>query len=175
MFLSGHLQLLQAQLGSDGDADLRSQFQAALEGTQRIQKSVDRIRMVSRAALGPRTREPVAIDQILQQALTPDDANGDAEPKAVPAVVREPEAGPFRVSGERQVLEQAIGLFARVGRELHGFFGDVHFELTRVDAAIRLRLLAAGPAVDVKADEPAAEEAEPFGQLQAQADWENAP
>ena len=157
MFLSGHLQLLQVQLG-DSDPDVIEQVRAAMEGTTRIQRSVERIRLVSRAALGPRSREDIDLDLVLNQALT--DAakavqNGDVRDGLTsaeaasngPTVVREPTAGPFRISGERQVLEQALTLFAQVGCELHRFFGEVHFELTRVDAAIRLRLLAAGPAV----------------------------
>ncbi|MCA8951277.1 MAG: HAMP domain-containing histidine kinase, partial [Planctomycetes bacterium] len=67
--VSGQLQLLHADLDPTTQRARRDQVRAALEGVQRIQATVDRLRLVTGAANGPRHREPVDLASLLQAHL----------------------------------------------------------------------------------------------------------
>ncbi len=140
LFLMGHLQLLQLQLDPTTGRDLREQVDAALAGASRIQGTVDRIRLLAQAAAGPRHSEPFDLAAELTQVVT----SHFAEPP-VPPLLREPELGPFVVRGDAALLRPALELLARVAAELRDLGGGVHFVLTRLDGAVRLRLGLAGP------------------------------
>jgi signal transduction histidine kinase len=75
MFVSGHLQLLRAQLDREEDANRRAQVDAALTGLGRIQAAVERLRLVSDAAGGPRDRSDVDLLELVSRAV-------DARPAA---------------------------------------------------------------------------------------------
>lgn len=138
LFLSGHLQLLQTRLDT-ADKDRRDQVEAALLGAARIQATVERVRFLSRAASGPRNSEAVDLHAGLLAAL-----GRGPDRRAAPAVLREPENARFLVTGDRELLEPALELFAQVAAGLHELGCHVHFVLTRVAAGIRLRLRSSG-------------------------------
>ena len=137
MFVSGHLQLLQAQLSAGGDEDRGGQVQAALQGLTRIQAAVDRLRLLSEAADGPRHREQVDLAALLSSAVaarTPDMPN---------ATVQMPE-GPQVVDGDREQLALAVTAIVEFADEVAAIAAHSHLELEATDGALRVRLLVGG-------------------------------
>ena len=142
MFVSGHLQLLQAQLSASGDEDRGGQVQAALQGLTRIQAAVDRLRLLSEAADGPRHREQVDLAALLSRAVaarTPDMPN---------ATVEMPE-GAQVVDGDREQLALAVTAIVEFADEVAAIAAHSHLELEATDGALRVRLLVGGQGLDL--------------------------
>lgn len=141
LFLMGHLQLLQLQL-DPAAKDLRDQLDSALAGAARIHATVDRIRLLARAAAGPRQSAP--FDLFAELAAACARHLGDAPP----VLLREPEHGPFRIVADAELLQPALDLLVRVAGELRALGCGAHFVLTRLDGAIRLRLSLTGAGLE---------------------------
>ena len=137
MFVSGHLQLLRATLAGNDDKDRRDQVDAALAGLQRIQSSVDRLRLLSQAAEGPQRREPVDIAALVADGVQRRD------PEAPAATVSLAE-GVHRVDGDRDQLSLAMAAIVRFADELAALDTECHLELATLEGAHRLRLIARG-------------------------------
>jgi signal transduction histidine kinase len=143
LFLMGHLQLLQTHLDPVAARDQKEQLDSALVGAQRIQATVDRVRLLAQAAAGPRSTGPVDLHAELLAALA---RLPTKTPQ--PVVLREPEGGDFRVPGDVELLLPALDLLVRVASELAELGCSVHFTLTRLDGAVRLRLSLSGAGLD---------------------------
>ncbi len=141
MFLSGHLQLLRAGLDPT-DTSRRDQLDAAMLGIARIQASVDRLRLLSVAAGGPRRRARVDLADLVQQAIAarprqqPEQADVDLPSK--PCVL---DGDPEQLAAAAHAaLEFADGL-ARSGAR-------VELSLQLRAGIVQLRLAAAGPPLE---------------------------
>ena len=141
LFVSGHLQLLRAGFASAVERDRRDQVAAALQGIDRIQAAVDRLRLLSQAANGPRRRERVDLNTLLTAALATRD--GDA---AQQARIEAPSGEQF-VTGDPDHLAAALRAIVRFADELAAAGADARLQLEAIGAGRRLRLRAGGPAV----------------------------
>ncbi|MGE3175639.1 MAG: histidine kinase dimerization/phospho-acceptor domain-containing protein [Planctomycetota bacterium] len=143
MFLMGHLQLLQAQIDPATGQALREQLQSALAGAQRIQGTVDRVRLLAQAAMGPRTQAPIDLHAQLHAAIE------RQQPRPpLPPVLREPDGADVTVRGDAELLLPALDLLAMVACEVHALDCTVHFALWRLERAVRLRLSIHGTGLD---------------------------
>ncbi|MFK7739170.1 MAG: sensor histidine kinase [Planctomycetota bacterium] len=142
LFVSGHLQLLRAQFGNESDVerDRRDQVDAALAGLQRIQASVDRLRLLSDAADGPKKDEEVDLAEVVTHAVS------KREP-GQPAATIDVLAGPQTVRGDRTQLVLAGEALIAFADELAALCGDSHLSLTESESSRRLRLVARGQAL----------------------------
>jgi len=138
MFVSGHLQLLRASFDPNHDRDRRDQVDAALQGLTRIQTSVDRLRLLSQAADGPRRRGPVDIAELIADAIRTRAPDGERATVNMPP-------GPHAVDGDREQLALAMTAIVRFADELAAMDTDCHVELEAIENAHRLRLVARGP------------------------------
>jgi signal transduction histidine kinase len=138
LFVSGHLQLLRAGFDPAAERDRRDQVAAALDGVQRIQESVDRLRQLSQATNGPRRPERVDLDELLRQATTRVTAAATARATFVFA------GGPCEVVGDREQLQAAIAAVTRFADELAATGTRASLQLESHERARRLRLLASG-------------------------------
>ncbi len=138
MFVSGHLQLLRASLEAASERDRRDQIAAALAGLLRIQTSVDRLRLLSQAANGPRRREP--IDLVAQLAACTAARENLQQPLASLVVAD----GAHVVSGDLEQLHAAIAAVVRFADELAALGATSQLQLDALPGARRLRLVAAG-------------------------------
>ena len=136
MHVSGHLQLLMAGLGAAADRDRRDQIDAALGGVQRIQESVERLRLIAEAANGPRRREPVDIAALLTEAA------GNRGPARDPVATLAIENASHAVPGDREQLATAIAALVRFADDLTALGGQGRLELQSLPGAMRLRLSA---------------------------------
>lgn len=139
LFLTGHLQLLDARLGASADKDVRDQIAAAIAGAGRIQTSVERIRALSRAAAGPRRSVPVDLRELATQATHAAPARGTP----LDLNVAQPDQT-FVVAGDPDLLQPAIEQFVQVGREIRELGLHVAIELDVTESAVRLRMQIAG-------------------------------
>ncbi len=150
LYLTGHLQLLMAQAGDQGD--VQEQLEAALQGAQRIQECVERIRMISRAATGPRQRDELDLAYELNHALR-EHGSAAGKPKGKvkqgkarnAVVMLEPDEATFTWQGDLEVLREAFARFVQVVFEIAGDEGAAHFTLSRLDGSLRLRAALSGP------------------------------
>ncbi|MGC6489464.1 MAG: sensor histidine kinase [Planctomycetota bacterium] len=137
MFASGHLQLLHAQLSAGGDDERCGQVQAALQGLSRIQAAVDRLRLLSEAADGPRARDKVDVSELIAHAVaarTPDAPNASVEmPPGEQVVV-----------GDRAQLELAVRAIVEFADEVAAVAALSHLQLTASENALRVRLVVGG-------------------------------
>jgi signal transduction histidine kinase len=143
LFLMGHLQLLQAQFDPATARSHRDQIESALAGAQRIQATVDRVRLLAQAAAGPRTTAPIDLLAELQAALQ----RQQPEPP-MPPVLCEPDDADFSIVGDADLLLPAIDLLVRAAAELHGLGCMVQFALWRLQRGVRLRLSLRGIGLD---------------------------
>jgi len=133
MFTSGHLQLLRSGL-SPAERDRRDQIDAALAGLRRIQESVDRLRLLTAAAEGP--RRTATVD--LMSLFTAPAASPDTATAAVPRCS-------LLVSGDPEQLAAAAQSLQRLLHSLRqaGFTAELVLEAH--GSSVRLRLLVDGP------------------------------
>jgi signal transduction histidine kinase len=139
LFVSGHLQLLRASLDPQHDRDRRDQVAAALHGVQRIQASIERLRLLSQAANGPRDRADVDLQELLAAAAA---AQAAAAPGVVAAI--EAPAGPCVVAGDRELLLVAVEALVRTAGELVTLGAEVSLRLLPREGGALLRLQARG-------------------------------
>lgn len=139
-FVSGHLQLLRASFEAAHERERRDQVSAALAGVARIEASIERLRLLSQAANGPRRREAVDLAALIAGAIA---ARGEVPATSVSRVTIAP--GTHVVHGDRGHLAAAISTIVRFADELvtAGATSQLHLESsgeTRV-----LELTAHGP------------------------------
>lgn len=142
MYVSGYLQLLQASLDPDRDRDRRDQLNYALDGVKRIQAAVERVRLLARASGGPRRTASVDVAELVRRGIHDVAAGRTALPW-----VAEPEGAAHAVPGDPDLLEPCVLAFCRVASELQELGCDLHLTLTRMSAAVRLRMQVAGPGI----------------------------
>lgn len=137
--VAGQLQLLRASFDPNGEANRRAQVDAALDGVRRIQDAVDRLRLLSAAANGPRRPEPIDVPDLLRQALAASPALlGDDHP-----VQWSIEAGGI-VPGDRDLLAEAMRALAACRAGLAHGANRTSLEISTTDRAVRFVLLASG-------------------------------
>lgn len=139
MYLSGYLQLLKASFDPVADRDRRDQLASAVGGVQRIQATVERIRLVSQAASGASRDNRVDLAALLRGTLA---AAGAA--KTLPLLL-EPAASDFVIAGDTALLQPALAALLQVALELCELQCKAHLWLARLQQAVRLRLSISGP------------------------------
>lgn len=137
MFVSGHLQLLRASLAGGGNESHRGQVDAALEGIERIQTAVERLRLLSEAANGPTRREAVDLTALIAQAVAGRQTDAEAASINTPA-------GPQLVDGDREQLELAVTAIVHFADELAQSVSQSQLQLSDDDGVLRLRVVARG-------------------------------
>jgi signal transduction histidine kinase len=140
MYVTGYLQLLGASLDPQRDKDRQDQLAFALGGVARIQAAVERVRLLARASGGLRQQGAVELLALLHENASEVTGSGRLLP-----FVSEPEQASFAVRGDAELLEPAVASLCRVGAELQELGCNVHLLLSRLDAAVRLRLQVSGP------------------------------
>ncbi|MCK5941942.1 MAG: HAMP domain-containing histidine kinase, partial [Planctomycetes bacterium] len=138
MFVSGHLQLLRGQFDPRSEVDRRDQVDAALAGLGRIQAAVDRLRLLSQAAGGPRTRTQVDLAALIANAVA------ERAPGMPTSTVSMP-SGEQVVEGDRDQLTLAMTAIVQFADELAALVPHCHLQLEATESARRLRLVARGP------------------------------
>lgn len=136
LFVSGHLQLLRASFDPQMERDRRDQIGAALEGVQRIQASVDRLRLLSQAANGPKRPAPVDLAALLAREV-------QASPPSPAAAIELPPR-PCLVNGDAEHLATALQALVRFRDDLARMGTPTSLSLSAEEHAVRLRLLASG-------------------------------
>ncbi len=136
LFVSGHLQLLRASFDPQMERDRRDQIGAALEGVQRIQASVDRLRLLSQAANGPKRPVPVDLAALLAREV-------QASPPSPAAAIELPPR-PCVVHGDAEHLATALQALVRFRDDLAMMGTPTSLSLSAEEHAVRLRLLASG-------------------------------
>lgn len=139
MFVSGHLQLLRANLQAP-ERDRRDQLGAALSGLARIEAVVGRLRALSQAANGPRTRADVDLAALLADAL----GMAPRDTSHAGIVVGE---GEHVVRGDRDQLAAAVTAVLRFADELAAAGDTTQLALETRDGAQQLRVHAQGSGV----------------------------
>ncbi len=137
MFVSGHLQLLKAQLGQREDSNRRDQVDAALDGLGRIQAAVDRLRQLSEAAGGPRRREQVDLAELVARAVARRQPDVPSATVAMPAEAQ-------TVTGDPDQLALAVTALVQFADEVAALASSAHLELTAATKARRVRVVARG-------------------------------
>ena len=137
MFVSGHLQLLKAQLDADELAKQAGQIEAALNGLGRIQASVDRLRLLSQAADGPTREDRVDLAALLTNAL--EERSQDA-----PAAAVETAEGDHIVRGDPEHLRLAVTAILQFADEIAVLVSSSRLQLDATERAVRLRVVARG-------------------------------
>lgn len=138
MFVSGHLQLLRADLDPQRAANQREQVDAALHGVQRIQDVVQRLRVVSQATGGPGHRSDVDLVATLQRAL------GKRRIVAEQAKVSLPD-GPCRIAGDQEQLAAAMAAAVEFADGLARSGCRAELALQPLEHAVLLTCAAQGP------------------------------
>ena len=138
LFASGHLQLLRASFAAASERDRRDQVAAAMQGIARIQAAVDRLRLLTQAANGPRRREVVDLAPLLQQEVA-GRAVGE-QPTAHVGIA----AAELVVHGEREHLAAAMAALVRFCDELAGAGALTALHAERLPGAIGLRVESRG-------------------------------
>jgi signal transduction histidine kinase len=137
MFASGHLQLLRHAALTANERDRLSQLDSVRAGLQRIQNSVDRLRLLSQAAAGPRRSDAIDLGDLVHVAA------GARAQQAVAAAVHLP-ATPMPLQGDKEQLTAAV---AAIVQFADGLVADGATAAIRFDAlpgAFRLRVQASG-------------------------------
>jgi signal transduction histidine kinase len=135
MFSSGHLQLLRAGL-APAERDRRDQIDAALAGLHRIQEAVDRLRLLTTAAQGPRRTQTVDLVTLFAPPQTASPAEGTtlASPRCSLLVSGDPE----QLAAAAMALQRLLGNLRQAG-----FTADLVLEAH--GGSVRMRLSVAGP------------------------------
>jgi nitrogen-specific signal transduction histidine kinase len=140
-FVAGHLQLLRASFAAAPDRDRRDQVGAALQGVERIQTSLDRLRLLAQAANGPRRRETTDLAALLAQA----GGQRPTDPGSWASI--EPVTGELPVIGDPEQLGAALTAIVRFADELTATGAECRLQLETLQNARRLRLGARGPSL----------------------------
>lgn len=138
MFVSGHLQLLRADLDPLQAKSQREQLDAALQGVERITAVVERLRTISTATAGPQRRTDVDLVPLLQRAM------GARRLVAEQAEIDLP-SGPCHVHGDQDQLAAAMLAAVEFADGLARGGSRVVVRLRKHDHALSLTLQAAGP------------------------------
>ena len=141
LFVSGHLQLLHANLDPTAETDRRDQVRSALDGVHRIQRTLDRLRLLSQASVGPRQQLRTDLASLVQTAIA---ARGEAD-NGIAAVTFHD--GQHFVAGDAEQLRPAIEEIVRFADALAAAGTEAAIELEPLDAAVRLRLTLRGAAL----------------------------
>lgn len=139
MFVSGHLQLLRASLQGP-ERDRRDQVAAALAGLGRIEASVERLRALSEAASGPRTRADVDLAALLADAAA-------TPPRSATTAHVPPPTGGHVVRGDAAQLQAVVRTLVHFADELAAAGAATELLLESTGEARRLRILARGTPV----------------------------
>ena len=144
LFISGHLQLLRQSLDAARDDARLAQVRAAEEGVQRIVSTVDKMRLLSRAASLDRPGEPVDLVALLRQAVAGVERGGGPRPRL--SLPREAEDA--LVTGHRGLLDAAMSELAQVAQAFVDAGFGVSLTLGRLVQGPRLRMLVQGDGLD---------------------------
>lgn len=136
LFVSGHLQLLRASFDPQFERDRRDQIGAALDGVERIQASVDRLRLLSQAANGPKRPAAVDLAALLAREV-------QACPPSPSAAIELP-MKPCIVHGDAEHLTTAVQALVRFRDDLALMGTPTTLTLSAEEHAVRLRLVASG-------------------------------
>jgi signal transduction histidine kinase len=152
MNVAGQLQLLRASLQALPERDRRDQVAAALAGVARIAAAVERLRLLSAAASGPRRRDDVDLTALLRAAIGarprregPGGGAAHAVDSGVASVVVGD--GPHVVRGDPEHLEPAVQALVRFADDLAAAGGNAEVRLDTFGDAQRLRIAAGGATV----------------------------
>jgi signal transduction histidine kinase len=117
LFTRGYLQLLRAELETNGDEDVLAQLDSARRGLDRIAASVSKLRLLHRAVgLSPERLPPV---DLLPMVVAAHRAGGDGDPDAGDLAIEVPEASArAEVRGEAELLERALEEFCGTARDI---------------------------------------------------------
>jgi len=137
LFVSGHLQLLRATMTGPQGQSHQDQVDAALTGIKRIQTAVDRLRLLSQAANGPKISETVDLSALVTHAVSERQRDSNAASITTPP-------GPQLVTGDREQLALAVTAIVRFADELAQVVTDSHLQLSSTEEAHRLRVVARG-------------------------------
>lgn len=138
LFVSGHLQLLVADLDAAKLANETEQAKLALTGLQSISVVVDRLRVIADAANGQKRRERVALAPLLQQAMSA------RRLIAEQAQVKLADA-PCEVDGDPEQLAAALHAAVEFADALARGGSSVELTLRSHARAVSLTLRASGP------------------------------
>jgi len=141
LFLSGHLQLLHSSLDPATEKDRRDQVHSALEGVQRIQTTLDRLGLLSRASTGPRQQTPIDLSALLRAAL---DNRQDHDAEAANAAINGEQQ---LVDGDSEQLEAAVEAVVGFADALSRAGTTTTIELESLATAVRLRVQVRGAAL----------------------------
>lgn len=140
MYVTGYLQLLAASFDPQRDKDRHDQLAFALGGVKRIQAAVERVRLLARVSGGLRQVGTVDLLALVKRSVSESAGTGRLLPW-----VSEPEQATFTVNGDAELLDPAVAAMCRVATELQELGCNVHLLLSRLHAAVRLRLQVSGP------------------------------
>lgn len=138
LFVSGHLQLLHSGLDPATERDRRDQVRSALAGIHRIQVTLDRLRLVSQAANGPRRRDRVDLAELLQTALAD---RGEGADEAAAVTIAD---GEHVVTGDADQLGPALAEIVRLADAMAAAGTPAELRLQSDASAVRLQLVLRG-------------------------------
>ncbi len=130
LYVAGHLQLLRSVLTAPTDRDHVDMVAAALSGVARVEGSIERLHALSRAARGPRRREPVDLAALLPAGAT----------------IKAP-AATHVVRGDAEQLAPAIAAIGGFTTELRASGATAELHLEAIEHGQRLRIVASGDAL----------------------------
>jgi signal transduction histidine kinase len=137
LFTVGHLQLLEALLDPDRDAEALEQLESARRGLDRISSTMDRIRTIGRARQLRAPTEPV---DLLPLIAEPADAGRESSLR----VFVPPDLERLFVDGDPQLLQAALRAFLSVGEALCAVAEDVSILVATPGDGARIRIEARG-------------------------------
>ncbi|MEM7205907.1 MAG: hypothetical protein AAF628_36975 [Planctomycetota bacterium] len=142
---AGHVQLLDSQLHQDETA--ATLLRVIREGLSRVQTTMDKIRLVTRAINGKSLREDLDLAELTRAAVARvgRDAALELPVEAAPAAAGEAGGtgladapGGLRMRGDRPVLEAMVEHLGRAGLELLERDGTLRFELAEDRDTVRV-------------------------------------
>ncbi len=144
MFVSGHLQLLRQNL-DPSDRAAADQVLAAQEGLSRIAATVEKMRLLSRAASLNGPGEPVDLVPLLAVAVRRGERRAGSSGVRL-SLPKESDHGV--VTGHRALLEAALSDLARVAEGFADAGCQVSLALARLAKGPRLRLVVRGEGLE---------------------------
>ena len=144
LFISGHLQLLQQDLDQEGEGARLEQVQAAQQGVHRIGGTVEKMRLLSRAASLDRPGEPVDLGCLLREAVAR--AERETGQRLRLSLPREVKQG--FVTGHRDLIEAALAELAQVALGFQAAGCSASLVLSRLARGPRLRLVVLGEGLE---------------------------
>jgi signal transduction histidine kinase len=144
LFISGHLQLLHQHLDPGRDRARLDEVKAAQEGVQRIVGTVEKMRLLSRAASLDGTGEPVDLVPLLTEAVARAERGTGRRPRL--SLPRGAEQG--TVTGHRALLEAALGELCQLAIGFMGAGCQVSLSLARLVRGPRLRMRVQGDGLE---------------------------